>query len=53
MVFFRILRFLFDGRRIADADTPSSLQMEEGDVIEVYWEQIGRGSCPTCGKWDD
>lgn len=35
------LRFLFDGRRIQDEDTPKSLEMEEDDVIEVYQEQLG------------
>lgn len=35
------LRFLFDGRRISDEDTPKSLEMEDGDVIEVYQEQSG------------
>jgi len=35
------LRFLFDGRRINDDDTPKSLEMEEDDVIEVYQEQTG------------
>jgi len=35
------LRFLFDGRRINDEDTPKSLEMEEDDVIEVYQEQLG------------
>ncbi|VDM63810.1 unnamed protein product [Angiostrongylus costaricensis] len=29
------LRFLFDGRRINDDDTPKTLEMEEDDVIEV------------------
>lgn len=29
------LRFLFDGRRINNEDTPKSLEMEEDDVIEV------------------
>ncbi|XGW19452.1 hypothetical protein V3C99_003363 [Haemonchus contortus] len=38
------LRFLFDGRRINDDDTPKTLEMEEDDVIEVYQEQLG-GSC--------
>uniref|UniRef100_A0A915ELX0 Ubiquitin-like domain-containing protein n=1 Tax=Ditylenchus dipsaci TaxID=166011 RepID=A0A915ELX0_9BILA len=33
------LRFLFDGRRINDDDTPKSLEMEEDDTIEVYQEQ--------------
>ncbi|KAK0403894.1 hypothetical protein QR680_017181 [Steinernema hermaphroditum] len=35
------LRFLFDGRRINDEDTPKTLDMEEDDVIEVYQEQVG------------
>jgi small ubiquitin-related modifier len=35
------LRFLFDGRRITDEDTPKLLEMEDGDVIEVYQEQSG------------
>jgi small ubiquitin-related modifier len=35
------LRFLFDGRRIEDGDTPKSLEMEEDDVIEVFQEQLG------------
>jgi small ubiquitin-related modifier len=50
------LRFLFDGRRINDEDSPKSvsararkcescvcsqLEMENDDVIEVYQEQTG------------
>lgn len=35
------LRFLFDGRRINDTDTPKQLEMENDDVIEVYQEQSG------------
>jgi len=35
------LRFLFDGRRINDTDTPKQLEMENEDVIEVYQEQSG------------
>jgi hypothetical protein len=30
------LRFLFDGRRVNDDDTPKSLEMDEDDVIEVF-----------------
>ncbi|XP_014674277.1 PREDICTED: putative small ubiquitin-related modifier 8 [Priapulus caudatus] len=37
------LRFLFDGRRINDDDTPKQLEMENEDVIEVYQEQTGGG----------
>ena len=35
------LRFLFDGRRINDDDTPESLELESEDVIEVVGEQFG------------
>lgn len=35
------LRFLFDGKRINDTDTPKQLEMEEEDTIEVYQEQQG------------
>uniref|UniRef100_F1LD33 Small ubiquitin-related modifier n=1 Tax=Ascaris suum TaxID=6253 RepID=F1LD33_ASCSU len=37
------LRFIFDGRRISDDDTPEALGMEDEDVIEVYQEQTGGG----------
>ena len=36
------LRFLFDGRRINDDETPKALEMEQDDVIEVY--QVGGGA---------
>merc|ERR1712176_169488 len=35
------LRFLFDGKRINDDETPKALEMENDDVIEVYQEQTG------------
>ena len=35
------LRFLFDGRRINDDESPKALEMEQDDVIEVYQEQTG------------
>ena len=35
------LRFLFDGRRVNDDETPKALEMEQDDVIEVYQEQTG------------
>merc|ERR1719508_4495 len=37
------LRFLFDGRRINDDETPKALEMEQDDVFEVYQEQTGGG----------
>lgn len=39
------LRFLFDGRRISDEETPKQLEMENDDVIEVYQEQTGGLMC--------
>ncbi|CAF1097091.1 unnamed protein product [Rotaria sordida] len=35
------LRFLFDGKRINDDETPKQLEMEDNDTIEVYQEQVG------------
>ncbi|KAL9050985.1 MAG: hypothetical protein Q9162_006305 [Coniocarpon cinnabarinum] len=37
----RSVRFLFDGTRVADIDTPESLDMADGDTLEVHQEQIG------------
>lgn len=35
------MRFRFDGQPINETDTPLSLEMEEGDTIEVYQQQTG------------
>ena len=35
------LRFLFDGNRINETQTPLQLDMEDGDVIDVMVEQFG------------
>ena len=35
------VRFRYNGQVISEADTPSSLDMEEGDTIEVYQQQTG------------
>ncbi|CAF5227609.1 unnamed protein product, partial [Rotaria magnacalcarata] len=32
------LRFLFDGKRINDEETPKLLEMEDNDTIDVYQE---------------
>lgn len=37
-------RFRFDGHAIGNNDTPASLEMINGDIIEVYWAQTGGGS---------
>ncbi len=34
-------RFIFDGERIKETDTPASLSMEDLDVIEIFVEQTG------------
>lgn len=35
------VRFLFDGKRVQGSDTPNKLEMEDGDAIEVFYEQRG------------
>ncbi|KAK5164837.1 SUMO protein smt3 [Saxophila tyrrhenica] len=37
-------RFLFDGQRVNPPDTPDTLDMADGDTLEVHQEQIG-GAC--------
>ncbi|TCD63789.1 hypothetical protein EIP91_004940 [Steccherinum ochraceum] len=33
--------FLYDGERVQEHDTPSSLNMEDNDTIDVMVEQVG------------
>mmetsp|Transcript_4419 Transcript_4419/g.9346 ORF Transcript_4419/g.9346 Transcript_4419/m.9346 type:complete len:101 (-) Transcript_4419:44-346(-) len=35
------VRFLLDGDRIADDSTPETLDMEDGDQIDCFLEQVG------------
>ncbi|KAF8953681.1 ubiquitin-like protein [Flammula alnicola] len=35
------IRFLYDGARIQDDDTPASLDMDDNDTIDVMVEQVG------------
>lgn len=35
------VRFLFDGARVQPTDSPETLEMEDGDALEVHQEQIG------------
>jgi len=35
------IRFLYDGNRINETDTPDSLGMEDNDTIDVMVEQVG------------
>ncbi|KAF3419921.1 hypothetical protein QLX08_000313 [Tetragonisca angustula] len=39
------VRFRFDGEPINELDTPTTLEMEEGDTIEVYQQQTGGTLC--------
>ncbi|KAI1364629.1 ubiquitin family protein [Xylaria arbuscula] len=38
------VRFLFEGQRVQKTDTPDSLEMTDGDTLEVHQEQVG-GYC--------
>ncbi|KAH6660233.1 ubiquitin-related domain-containing protein [Truncatella angustata] len=38
------VRFLFEGQRVQPTDTPDSLEMADGDSLEVHQEQVG-GFC--------
>merc|ERR1712230_212757 len=38
------VKFLYDGQRIGPEDTPSKLEMDDNDSIDVVIEQVG-GSC--------
>ncbi|KAJ2905073.1 putative ubiquitin-like protein SMT3 precursor [Zalerion maritima] len=35
------VRFLFEGQRVQKTDTPETLDMADGDTLEVHQEQIG------------
>ena len=35
------VRFLFDGKRIRENQTPNELEMEDGDSIDVVVAQVG------------
>ncbi|PSR91959.1 ubiquitin-related domain-containing protein [Coniella lustricola] len=34
------VRFLFEGQRVQQTDTPDSLEMTDGDTLEVHQEQV-------------
>ena len=38
------VRFLFDGERLHENQTPKELHMENGDEIDVVIEQVGGAS---------
>ncbi|KAI9882788.1 MAG: Nucleoporin nup84 [Watsoniomyces obsoletus] len=35
------VRFLFEGSRVQASDTPNTLDMQDGDTLEVHQEQLG------------
>ncbi|KAJ9157308.1 hypothetical protein NKR23_g134 [Pleurostoma richardsiae] len=35
------VRFLFEGQRVQPFDTPDTLEMQDGDTLEVHQEQVG------------
>ena len=39
----RLLRFVIHGQRIADSDTPRSLDLSDGDLIDAFMEMKGGG----------
>ena len=42
------MRFYFDGERIKGTDTPSNLEMEDGDFMDVFQESFGGGLWCDC-----
>jgi hypothetical protein len=47
------VRFLFEGSRIQDGDTPESLEMDDGDMIEAMIEQTGGGGGDDDGEEEE
>nr|ADD24111.1 Small ubiquitin-related modifier 3 [Lepeophtheirus salmonis] len=39
----KTIRFVFDGQRITENDTPKVLDMDDGSIIEVFTQQSGGG----------
>ena len=46
------LRFVYEGRRIRDVDTPGSLEMESGDYIEVRSQSSSHTGCLTVIQYE-
>ncbi|XP_060845873.1 small ubiquitin-related modifier 3-like [Rhopalosiphum padi] len=38
---YNSVRFRFDGQPVNTIDTPASLKLKEGDIIEVFQQQTG------------
>lgn len=39
----KTVRFMFEGQRVRETDTPADYDMEDGDQIDVQVEQLGGG----------
>lgn len=44
----KVLRFKFDGQTINSDATPKTLEMEDGDSIDVFMEQVGGFRSSLC-----
>lgn len=44
---YRQIRFTLDGARIKGDHTPNKLELENGDSIDAWSEQLGAGLIPT------
>lgn len=40
---FEASRFTFDGEKVQPGQTPNDLDMDDGDALEVFQQQIGGG----------
>ncbi|KIO00930.1 hypothetical protein M404DRAFT_745245 [Pisolithus tinctorius Marx 270] len=38
-------KFVFEGKRLNPRETPASVGMENGDMIDAMLEQLGGGAC--------
>ncbi|KAH9386335.1 small ubiquitin-related modifier [Nematocida major] len=41
------LRFVYKGMTLSGDETPSSINLKEGDLLEVFSSQVGGGSLQT------
>jgi small ubiquitin-related modifier len=45
-------RLYLDGQRLGTEETPAGVDMEEGDLIDVFTEQTGGADEQECDGWD-
>jgi hypothetical protein len=46
------IRFIYDGATVTAGDTPSSLDMDDNDSLEVHIEQVRLPPCLLTCRWD-